>query len=102
MDTTTLLIIIVVLLLSPPVSQRSSFLPQRHDPTWPAFDGLLEKQPPPPITGERDELLDVAILVVPKLDGIWKIVRPPHSHAAMGERKRNRVKRASRYRHAGR
>ena len=29
----------------------------------------------PVVTGERDELLDVAILVVPKLDGIWK--RPP-------------------------
>src|SRR6476660_10448809 len=34
----------LVLILSPAVSQQSSFLPQRHDPTWPV-DGLLEKQP---------------------------------------------------------
>jgi hypothetical protein len=37
----------------------------------------------------------VAVRVVPKLDGIRKIVRPPHSHEDMGERKRNGVNRVN-------
>jgi hypothetical protein len=34
----------------------------------------------------------VAVCVVPKLDGIRKIVRPPHSHRGTEEQNRNGVK----------
>ena len=53
----------------------------RHDPAWPALHRLIERSPRNPvITGKSDQLLDVRVRVIPKLDGIRKIERPPHSH----------------------
>ena len=75
------------------ICQQPRLLPRRYDPTWPALDRFLGRGPRNPvITGKRDQLLDVAIVVVPELDGIRKVVRPPHSHAAMGEQNANCVK----------
>ena len=80
-------------LASAAVRQQPRLLPQRHDPTWPALHCFIECSPRNPVvTGKGDQLLDVAIVVVPKLDGIRKIIRPPHSHAAMGEQNANCVK----------
>ena len=52
---------------------------------------FIERSPRNPvITGKSDQLLDVRVRVVPKLDGIRKIERPPHSHEDMVERNRER------------
>ena len=72
------------LILSPAIRKQSRLLPQRHDPTWPALHRLIERSPRNPvITGKSDQLLDVRVCVVPKLDRIRKIERPPHSHCAI-------------------
>jgi hypothetical protein len=45
----------------------------------PALNGFIECSPRNPVvTGKVDQLLDVAILVVPELEGIRKIVRASH------------------------
>ena len=53
-------------------------------PARPALHSFLERSPRNPvITGKSDKLLDVRVRVVPKLDGIRKIERPPHCHFAI-------------------
>ena len=92
------------LILSAAIGEQPRLLPQSHDPSRPALNRFLKRGPRNSvITSKSDQLLDVAILVVPELDGIRKIERPPHSHAGMGERRWNGVKgRRSRYGHASR
>jgi hypothetical protein len=56
------------------VRKQSCFLPQRHDPSWPVFDRLFISSPRNPvITGKSDQLLDVAVRVVPLLDHVRQI-----------------------------
>ena len=50
---------------------------------WPALHRFIIRSPRNPlITGKSDQLLDVPVVVVPELDGVRKIMTPPHSHVA--------------------
>jgi hypothetical protein len=70
-------------LLPSAIRQQSRLLPQSHDPTWPALNRLLICSPRNPvITGKSDQLLDVAIVVVPELDRIGEVEWAPRSHCA--------------------
>ena len=74
------------------ICQQPGLLPQRHDPTWPALDRFVEcSLRNPVITGKGDQLLDMRIIVVPKLNRIRKIERPPHCHFGRGEHNKNEV-----------
>ena len=82
------------LILLTAVREQSCLLAERYDPIWPALHCFIERSPRNPvITGKRDQLLDVRVRVVPKLDGVRKIERPPHSHDDIVERNRNAVER---------
>ena len=80
------------LILSPAVRQQSRLLPQRHDPAWSVLNCFIERSPRKPvITHESDQLLDVRVRVVPKLDGIRKVERRTHSNHASLEQNGNIV-----------
>jgi hypothetical protein len=54
----------LVLIFPPTIRQQSRLLSERHAPSWPSLDGLLECSPRNPvITGKTDQLVDVGIPV---------------------------------------
>jgi hypothetical protein len=70
------------------ISHQPCFLPQRHDPTGPALDCFLERGPRnPAVTGKSYQILNVAIVVVPELIGIWKVERALRSYASLENKK---------------
>ena len=59
------------LIPSATVGQQSRLLPERHDPTRSSLNRFLERSPcNTVVTGKRDQLFHILIVVVPKLDGI--------------------------------
>ena len=68
-------------LLSAAIGQQSGLLPQRHDPTRSALDRRFVCRPRNPVvTGKSDQLLGVAIGVVPLLHYVRQIELVPRSH----------------------
>jgi hypothetical protein len=56
-------------------------LAKRYAPSRTTLYSFIKRSPRNPvITRQCDQLLDVRVRVVPKLDGIRKIERPPNSH----------------------
>ena len=82
-------------LSSPTIVQQSCFLAEGDNAPRSVLDCFIERNPRNPvITGKSDQLFDVRICVVPKLDGIRKIIRTPHSHLGSVEQNGNSVYKA--------
>ena len=80
-------------MLAATVREQPRPLPQRDDPAGPVLRRFCECCPRHPvIAGKRDQLLDVAVPVVPLLDQIGQVVWSPRGHEPV-ENKRGTLSR---------